>query len=373
MDTSVSKFLSIFLLSFLIVCSSVLGHEYVGRLVLAVLRILAFENKRVSPTLYGYGHGSDKNFVQREHKGADEQTSHSSSRKLVTTTQHDFMNTPTTFPNTPVTNPVTTPATGTGPPYTPSPAVVTVPSADPGTVMPTPITNPDNSPMPVTNPVTTPSTTIPGAQPATTYPAPTDSVPATIPAVMPPVMGNAPAVPGQSWCVARSGVPETALQAALDYACGFGGADCSSIQEGASCYNPNSLQYHASYAFNSYYQRNPVQTSCDFGGSAAITNVNPSTGSCIFTTSSSVSPTHTSPTRLQCRLQLQSLHLEQHQQGTPPAFMNTNNPAMGGGITGYGDSPPIGNMSSVSRSSSLQAPFIGCIIVVTSIIIVLDM
>ncbi|KAL0387306.1 UNVERIFIED_CONTAM: Glucan endo-1,3-beta-glucosidase 1 [Sesamum radiatum] len=347
MDTAVSKFLSIFLLSLLIVCSS----------------------------------GSDKNFVQREHKGADEQTSHSSSRKLVTTTQHDFMNPPTTFPNTPVTNPVTTPATGTGPPYTPSPAVVTVPSADPGTVMPTPITNPDNSPMPVTNPVTTPSTTIPGGQPATTYPAPTDSVPATIPAVMPPVTGNAPAVPGQSWCVARSGVPETALQAALDYACGFGGADCSAIQEGASCYNPNSLQYHASYAFNSYYQRNPVQTSCDFGGSAAITNVNPSTGSCIFTTwsSSSVSPTTTSPsttTPMPTPTTESSSGATPAGAGTPPAFMNTNNPAMGGGITGYGDSPPIGNMSSVSRSSSLQAPFIGCIIVVTSIItgtIVLDM
>ncbi|KAL0412862.1 UNVERIFIED_CONTAM: Glucan endo-1,3-beta-glucosidase 1 [Sesamum radiatum] len=247
--------------------------------------------------------------------------------------------------------------------------------------MPTPITNPDNSPMPVTNPVTTPSTTIPGGQPATTYPAPTDGVPATIPAVTPPVTGNAPAVPGQSWCVARSGVPETALQAALDYACGFGGADCSAIQEGASCYNPNSLQYHASYAFNSYFQRNPLQTSCDFGGSAAITNVNPSTGSCIFTTwsSSSMSPTTTSPattTPMPTPTTESSSGATPAGAGTPPAFMNTNNPALGGGITGYGDSPPIANMSSVSTSSSLQAPFIGCIVVVTSIIagtIVLDM
>lgn len=93
----------------------------------------------------------------------------------------------------------------------------------------------------------------------------------------PPAVGNnAPAVPGQSWCVARGGLPEAVLQVGLDYACGIGGADCSTIQQGGSCYNPNSLENHASYAFNSYYQKNPVQTSCDFGGAAMVTNVNPS-------------------------------------------------------------------------------------------------
>ncbi|ONK61429.1 uncharacterized protein A4U43_C08F29810 [Asparagus officinalis] len=53
------------------------------------------------------------------------------------------------------------------------------------------------------------------------------------------------------------------------------------------CYNPNSLQAHASYAFNSYYQRNPVPSSCDFGGTATLVTTNPSSGTCNFPSSSS--------------------------------------------------------------------------------------
>jgi hypothetical protein len=43
-----------------------------------------------------------------------------------------------------------------------------------------------------------------------------------------------------------------------------------------SCFNPDTVRDHASYAFNSYYQKNPVQTSCDFGGTAVLTSTNPS-------------------------------------------------------------------------------------------------
>jgi hypothetical protein len=88
---------------------------------------------------------------------------------------------------------------------------------------------------------------------------------------------TAPAVSGQQlWCVAKGGSTETTLQNALDYACGIGGADCSAIQPSGTCYYPNTLDAHASYAFNSYYQRSPAPSSCDFGGTAILVNVNPS-------------------------------------------------------------------------------------------------
>ena len=113
--------------------------------------------------------------------------------------------------------------------------------------------------------VTSPLATVPVVTPTVTTPT-------AMPTATPSLAGGG----GGSWCVASPSASATALQVALDYACGQGGADCSPIQQGGSCFSPDTVRDHASYAFNSYYQKNPVQTSCDFAGTAVLTSTNPS-------------------------------------------------------------------------------------------------
>ncbi|XP_015885604.2 glucan endo-1,3-beta-glucosidase 1 [Ziziphus jujuba] len=87
----------------------------------------------------------------------------------------------------------------------------------------------------------------------------------------------------QTYCIAMDGVDPKTLQAALDWACGPGRANCSEIQPGEDCYSPNNVKSHASYAFDSYYQKEgKAAGSCDFKGVAIITTTDPSHGSCIF-------------------------------------------------------------------------------------------
>ncbi|KAF5180143.1 Glucan endo-1,3-beta-glucosidase [Thalictrum thalictroides] len=89
------------------------------------------------------------------------------------------------------------------------------------------------------------------------------------------------------FCIAKHDADSKSLETGLDWACGQGKANCLSIQVGRPCYEPDTLQNHASFAYNDYYQRTKSSGgTCDFGGTAMITSADPSHGSCVFTGSS---------------------------------------------------------------------------------------
>ncbi|XP_054786211.1 glucan endo-1,3-beta-D-glucosidase-like [Prosopis cineraria] len=95
-----------------------------------------------------------------------------------------------------------------------------------------------------------------------------------------PVMPAPTSAPG--WCVAKTGVSDTQLQANLDYACSHG-IDCGPIQPGGACFEPNTVASHAAYAMNLYYQtqgKNPWN--CDFSQTATLTSQNPSYNACTY-------------------------------------------------------------------------------------------
>ncbi|XP_010508585.1 PREDICTED: PLASMODESMATA CALLOSE-BINDING PROTEIN 5-like [Camelina sativa] len=92
------------------------------------------------------------------------------------------------------------------------------------------------------------------------------------------------------WCVAKNNAEDSALQTAVDWACGPGGADCGEIQQGGSCYDPPDMVKMASYVFNNYYLKNGLaDEACNFSNNAAVTSLNPSQGACKFPSSKRVS------------------------------------------------------------------------------------
>ena len=95
----------------------------------------------------------------------------------------------------------------------------------------------------------------------------------------------APAGSGAKWCVPKPNVGDAALQSNIDYVCSTGLVDCKQIQDGGSCFNPNTLQSHAAYAMNAYYQaagRNAYN--CDFSQTGVLVTADPSYGECKYAT-----------------------------------------------------------------------------------------
>lgn len=95
-------------------------------------------------------------------------------------------------------------------------------------------------------------------------------------AVVAPVAAPGPKKGGGVWCVPKQGLNDTLLQGNLNYACGHG-VDCGPIQAGGPCFQPDTLEAHAAYAMNLYYQiagRDPKN--CDFANTATLTSTAPS-------------------------------------------------------------------------------------------------
>ncbi|MED6106424.1 hypothetical protein PIB30_004656 [Stylosanthes scabra] len=213
-----------------------------------------------------------------------------------------------------------------------------------------PIVNPTTpgteNPYTPTNPTyQAPDTT--GQNPTTTTPTPTPNTNPTTPTTTPTSSS------GGQWCVAKQGASDTALQVALDYACGYGGADCSAIQPGASCYEPNTVRDHAAYAFNQYYQKNPVPTSCDFGGTATLSNNDPSTGNCHWPSASSTSTSTPPPPAT-------------YESPPSPATIMTPTPpdmTMPGGSSVYGSEPTESPNAATTTFSSSLLLFTGSLLV----------
>ncbi|XP_073001839.1 uncharacterized protein [Typha latifolia] len=176
----------------------------------------------------------------------------------------------------------------------------------PETTPSTPIVNPNPPSTSIPNPPSTsipypPSTSIPNPpilkpSPPSYIPSPSSFVPSPPfyvpgpPIFLPPIVYPPPLAPPSPstgtlpalWCVAKPTVPDPIIQEAMDYACGSG-ADCDSILPSGSCYQPDTLIAHASFAFNSYWQRTKVAGgTCDFGGTAMLITKDPSFDGCRF-------------------------------------------------------------------------------------------
>lgn len=95
--------------------------------------------------------------------------------------------------------------------------------------------------------------------------------------VTPPSPPAAAAATGRQWCVPKAAADEMMLQENIDFACGQEGVDCAAIRPGGVCYEPDTVQAHAAYAMNLFFQSNGRHAfNCDFGQTGVVTTADPS-------------------------------------------------------------------------------------------------
>ncbi|CAA7399079.1 unnamed protein product [Spirodela intermedia] len=86
-----------------------------------------------------------------------------------------------------------------------------------------------------------------------------------------------------SWCLPKPNTDEKSLQENIDFVCGRGGMECMAIRPGGACFLPDTLQAHAAFAMNAFYQAAAHSPSaCDFGQTGLVTLEDPSYGSCKY-------------------------------------------------------------------------------------------
>ncbi|XP_028802988.1 glucan endo-1,3-beta-D-glucosidase [Neltuma alba] len=106
--------------------------------------------------------------------------------------------------------------------------------------------------------------------------------PTSTPTVTPSPTAAPTPTKGGVWCVPKAGLTAAQLQGNLNYACGHG-IDCGPIKAGGACFQPDTLEAHAAYAMNLYYQtagRDPKN--CDFANTATLTSTAPSYNNCFL-------------------------------------------------------------------------------------------
>ncbi|CAH8390533.1 unnamed protein product [Eruca vesicaria subsp. sativa] len=147
---------------------------------------------------------------------------------------------------------------------------------------------PSPQPSPEQSPISSPPETSPIPSPAEQYPLQTPGL--SLPPCIPPPPTSSPSSPPERkkdveglWCVAKPSVAAETLQQSLDFACGQGGANCDEIKPHGICFYPDTTVAHASYAFNSYWQKTKRNGgSCSFGGTAMLITTDPSYQHCRF-------------------------------------------------------------------------------------------